>query len=97
MFNFADKYLTILINARIGLVCEVGEVMGARRGKTGRSGRSYKGVQHVWRGRSGMLVGEVKKGRTGWGVGILGRAGEVGAANVVRKRSVIVVVTYITQ
>ena len=49
----------------------------------------------MWRGRRGMLVGEVKKGRTGWGVGILGRAGEVGAANVVRKRSVIVVVTYI--
>ena len=41
-----------------------------------------------------VLVGEVKKGRTGWGVGILGRSGEVGAANVVRKRSVIVVVTY---
>ena len=63
--------------------------MGARRSKTCRS---YKGVQHVERGRSGMLVGEVKKGRTGWGVGILGRAGEVGAANVVRKRSVIVAV-----
>ena len=73
MFNFADKHLTIPINARIGLVCEVGEVMGARRGKTGRSGRSYKGVQHVWRGRSGMLVGEVKKG-----IGLVGVLGYLG-------------------
>ena len=47
MFNFADKHLTIPINARIGLVCEVGEVMGARRSKTGRSGRSYTYITRV--------------------------------------------------